>query len=413
MNPGWNIKRRVIIAVLLIFLLAPVLPGLAQAPLVITATGTMTRKDADVMQLTMTFPPEGGKVSGTATWSGYSTGNAICPSSMDISLEGTYAGGDGGTVTGTSSGTAALECPKGTNYFSIDGSWSGNFFANGTGYGVMDMTAGQGASQLIWQVTFSSTDFATAFQVKVTPKTILTKYNIRVEDSPGDGVYAASAWSDHELSLLNVVLQQIPPDLLKNMALSSIVRNKVEVNEFGEVPTTVGMYYRWGLNGDDKTGSSAVIRIFDRAFKPFDFSFDPNGDVEFKGSLLHEMIHALQSRRDQNSVYTSMTESPLVQDFMDATRSDATSGSGSASNWYNNGWAWYPNQQRWIYHGSQDNQPPTRYGTTSPWEDMSESVMMYVYDPQRLMTSSMPRYEFIRDHIYQGIEYENGIQKKP
>jgi hypothetical protein len=44
---------------------------------------------------------------------------------------------------------------------------------------------------------------------------------------------------------------------------------------------------------------------------------------------------------------------------------------------------------------------------------MSESAMMYVYDPQKLQAGSVQRYNFIRDQMFGGVEYENGIQKKP
>jgi hypothetical protein len=44
---------------------------------------------------------------------------------------------------------------------------------------------------------------------------------------------------------------------------------------------------------------------------------------------------------------------------------------------------------------------------------MAESVMMYVYDPERLKNSSYERYYFIRDEMFGGVEYEDGVQKEP
>jgi hypothetical protein len=38
-------------------------------------------------------------------------------------------------------------------------------------------------------------------------------------------------------------------------------------------------------------------------------------------------------------------------------------------------------------------------------------VMLYVYDPQRLQIRSPQRYNFIRDHMFGGVEYENGVRK--
>jgi hypothetical protein len=67
----------------------------------------------------------------------------------------------------------------------------------------------------------------------------------------------------------------------------------------------------------------------------------------------------------------------------------------------------------WDLTGAPGNNPPTDYGKTDPTEDMSESAKMYVYDPQKLQASSPQRYNFIRDQMFGGVEYENGIQKKP
>jgi hypothetical protein len=249
------------------------------------------------------------------------------------------------------------------------------------------------------------------WQESATSEYIYTTYGIRVEDSFGGDGYDQTAWSNHELSLLNDVLKQIPPDLLKNLALTSIVRNKTSLDENGnKEPDVFGCYSPCDQRVDpDCTGSSANIRIFDHAASPFDFTNDPNGDTQFKATILHEMIHALQSRRDQYSEYDNPTTSPLVENYMDATRPDTAIDAGVDRN----GWAWYGKQLGWKLYGAPGNVPPTDYGKTNPLEDMSESAMTYVYDPQKLKDSSPQRYNFIRDQMFGGIEYENGIQKKP
>ncbi len=92
---------------------------------------------------------------------------------------------------------------------------------------------------------------------------------------------------------------------------------------------------------------------------------------------------------------------------MDATR--PVTDMGNPAFWGNNGWDLIAG--RWRLTGSPGNQTPTTYARTNPAEDFSESVMMYVYEPQKLQNSSMKRYEFIRENIFGGVEYENGIQK--
>ncbi len=270
-----------------------------------------------------------------------------------------------------------------------------------------------------WSKVFTFEDpaafSASAAPAQITSEYIYKTYGIRVEDSFGEDGYAQAAWSDHELSLLNDVLKEIPPAMLKNMALTSIIRNKLDMDENGSLHAGGGKYFPCGkYNGKDCSGASSVIRIFDGAVSPnSDFSNDPNGDIEFKATILHEMIHAYQYRKDENSIYMDVYNSPLVLNYMDATRPNTASESGPTSGWNHNGWAWYGQPAGWKLYSTNDNLPPTDYGKTNPIEDMSEAVMMYVNDPLNLRAVSMARYNFIRDQIFGGVEYENGIQKQP
>ncbi len=245
----------------------------------------------------------------------------------------------------------------------------------------------------------------------ITSEYIYTTYGIRVEDSFGDNQYVQKSWSQHELDLLNDVFKELPKEMLQSMSLNRIVRNKEDVDAAGNPKSgTFGEYWPCIIEEDkDCSGSSATIRIFDRATRPSDFQDDPTGDKEFKATILHEMIHAMRYHKNQNSIYANANDSPLVQNYMDATRPNTAIEAGIN----HNGWAWYGKQLGWRLYGAPGNEPPTNYAKTNPMEDMSESVMMYVYDPQKLQVSSMARYNFIRDQIYGGIEYENGIQKKP
>ena len=420
MNRIKNLQRWIIFAVIFALLFPPMQVVQAQELKTITATGTLTRPDNESFSipLTMTFPPAGGEVTGSAYFY-YSENNSdgtISEMTVQWTFEGTFAGGDGGAAVGTVSGTIVA---TGNPVFEYTGPWSGNFYANGTGNGVYDATVsggGQSASgQFIWQVTFSAEEFAAALQPTVTSEYIFATYGIRVEDSLAGDKYGQKVWSEHELSLLNDVLKEIPPDLLKNMALTSFVRSQYNLDANGNPkPTTFGAYFCCGSSGvADMSGSSAAIRVFDQASSPFDFTNDPGGDTQFKATILHEMIHAMQYRRDQYSVYDNPYKSPLLQTYMDATLPLHAVDTGI----WENGWTWYEARgaggdwKLWSTIDTAGNKPPTDYGKKNPLEDMCESVMIYVYDPQRLKDSSMLRYNFIKDQMFGGIEYENGIQK--
>jgi len=119
----------------------------------------------------------------------------------------------------------------------------------------------------------------------------------------------------------------------------------------------------------------------------------------------------MQYHKDDYSNYKNVYTSPLVQTYMDSITPLQAIDTGI----WKNGWVYYEwhGENAWKNFGGPENNPPTDYGKTDPAEDMSESVMMYVYDPQKLKSSSALRYTYIKDQMFGGVEYENGIQKKP
>lgn len=254
-----------------------------------------------------------------------------------------------------------------------------------------------------------------AFGAQITSEYIYNKYGIIVEDSFGDDLWEPASWTDQELILLDDVLRELPPELIKKMAVKRIVRNKQNFDKNGfPQSSTAGLYSACnGKEWKNCDGSESTLRIFDRAWEPGDFSNDPDGAKQFKGTILHELIHATQYRSEQNSGVINPYENTLVQNYNDATREITDINAPGFKSW--NGWDWGNKTgesppPKWHYTNAT-HQPPTNYGLTNPLEDMSESVMMYVYDPQKLQTTSMVRYNFIRDFIFEGVEYDNGTQK--
>jgi hypothetical protein len=337
-------------------------------------------------EISISFNPVGGPVTGTM----HATHSVPAGDHQEIldvngTLDGTFTGGDGGQLIGTITyGVWEWTCPSCNFVLATPASlsgypWGGSLHANGTG----DGTLYPGTT---WSVTFSAADFQAGL---ATPAPTETSQNSLQHQIGGiSAEMGDKIWSDHELQLLNEVLTQFPPDLLNKLALKSILRFSAYTDDGKSDPNTFGVY----------SLSSGTIRIFDRAKKPFDFSND-NGDTEFKATILHEMTHALQYYKDDQSKYNNPAgQNPLVRDYINI------SGAGQ------DGWT-YSYTGGWTYQPVNGNDPPTNYGMTNPLEDMSESVMMYVYEPQKLQNSSPQRYTYIRDRIYGGVEYANGKPK--
>ncbi len=416
-------QRSMFFAVICALFFLPLLVVHGQDSQTITAQGTITGNGISI-PFTIEFPPNGGPVTGTIIYSGAATNEgARCPDTLIVAITGNFAGGDGGAANGGFEGTEQVTCadrsigdltityhPGGVINGEIIGSgWIGNFYANGTGSGTMVFRASAWdlEENVTWQVTFSDAEFQAALPNNITSEYIFTTYGIHVEDSLGGDQWVQKSWSAHEIGLLNDVLKTLPPGFLNQISLTRIVRNAVKIDNNGTAkPNVMGTYYSCDEKTDpDCTGASSTIRIFDSATEARLFPDDP--DKEFKATILHEIIHAYQWHKDKNSTYTKVFESPLVKDYIEATR--PRQGLDTPPN----GWNYSEPPPDWVLWTDESHSPPTEYGKISPIEDMSESVKMYVYDPKKLLDSSEARYYFIRDKMFGGIEYDNGKQKKP
>jgi len=243
----------------------------------------------------------------------------------------------------------------------------------------------------------------------VTAEYIYNTYGIRVEDSVGDSKGTAKSWTDHELSLLNDVLKEIPSEFLKEISLTRIIRSGARIAPDGTTkPNTYGTYYPCDAQTDpDCSGASTAIRVFDAANSPNGYFHD--ADKEFRSTILHEIIHAYVRHNDNGAVYTNPLESPRFQNWVDATKKNPAESDQLYV--HQNGWGWYTPPGGWKYFGDPGNLPPTDYSLTNPEEDMAESAMLYVYDPGGLRAKSPARYNYIRDYLFGGAEYDNGKQK--
>ncbi len=139
---------RVLIAVLLF---ASFTISNAEAQTQITANGQLCEDGGGCYPFSLTFNPKGGPVTGV-----FKASSGVY--SVTANFNGTFAGGDGGAVTGTVTGQGG-EIGKGLS--GLSGTWSGVFRANGKGDGKWQWTA-DSATSGTWNVTYPANAFQPA-----------------------------------------------------------------------------------------------------------------------------------------------------------------------------------------------------------------------------------------------------------
>ncbi len=456
-----RISKQITFLFLIIVLLLQVTPVYAQGGNSITGQGTIENPTGGgSIAFSLTFNPAGGPVSGeTAAINmpytmgfgveGFSTTTFVnypaCP------ITGNFAGGNGGAIqaTVTCSGTFSqtINTPVGSGTVKGAMTWTatvnGTLNANGTGSGSADMTSSGTTEPFVmngiqfpgssspassysttWQVAYPAAEFQAGL-IPLTPEYFQQTYGITVENGDAE-------WKDEELRAMDELFRQLPQSFLDQLALTKIVRYQSAWDK------------NWNLNRSTRADysaadqrlcptcalSSETIRIYDSVFDPAKSQFenDPQGLTQFKGTLVHEMTHALQFFKEPQSMYKSAYKNPIVQNWINTTKPvQADPKTGWIFGYYQkefdengqekkdaNGYVIWKHVSKWKYWGATDgNRPVTSYASTNPLEDMCDSVKMYLYDPQKLMNNSMVRYQFVRDNIFGGVEYENGQQKKP
>ncbi|HCS41163.1 MAG TPA: hypothetical protein DIW44_16515 [Anaerolineaceae bacterium] len=344
----------------------------------ITASGQMCSQGI-CNNIYITFPPNGGPINGTLSGEGNKDG---CLFKNSGTLSGTFAGGDGGAVNGVVSWTMTASCGGNSISDTWGGTWEGAFYADGTGKGSGIVKSASGN----WTVSFSADEFQ-RITTPITKEYFKATYGIDVVDG-------TTQWTDRELRLLDDLFKKLPKSYWDKTKFTRIERNSVKIDSVtkAEKPNVFGDYAYW----------NRTIRVFDHANSPFDFEDDPNGDKQFIGTIVHEMTHAYHFYKDYKSVYESSVEndnSLLMTAFRENSRDDSKD--------FRTGWAWKPIDKKWVFKGAaEENKPISDYAKdVDPHEDLCESVMFYVVDPASLAAKSPNRYQFIKDSIFNGVEY--------
>lgn len=434
----WKIyQRSLTLTFIFVFLLSAPLAAQAQQGAAVTGQGTL----AEEVPFTLTFNPSGGPVTGTTkTYTQGGTVNfgvpgysySVATTYPVCNIIGDFAGGDGGALqaklTCVGQSKLLITTPVGngntTGTTNLTAMLSGKLSANGSGGGTAQITYVTAinaytmnginfpASTSPPQTTSSTWKLAyegKAFQAALAPPTFehfQQAYGLTLENGDVE-------WKPEELRWLDQLLKELPQGFRDNLALKKMVRYQDSWNQNWQTnPNTFGDFSPVdqrecpGCAMTDRT-----IRVYDHASSPYDFKDDPA--TQFKGTILHEMTHAFQSYKSKTEVQSNVNGTPLLQNFMDKTRPKPESVAGINKN----GWAYgYKNpitkEKEWRFYGAEGNEVPTDYSNTNPQEDLCESTMLYLYDPQRLKASSQARYDFVRDNLFKGVEYENGTQKK-
>jgi hypothetical protein len=175
-------------------------------------------------------------------------------------------------------------------------------------------------------------------------------------------------FTDSEKKGIQEVLDKYKP-LMKcdNTPVKQIGRTNKGITKNGGCvaeTTTMGEWF------DD----SGTLVLTDAASDPTDFK---DKDQQFKGTAAHELAHGLLNKFDPRTckTYDDENDNPVMKEFRKSTGWDAT------------GTTLTP---------TDTDKAPTDYAKTNSQEDLSESMMLYMYDPEKLKKESPARYEFCK-----------------
>ncbi|MBC8275996.1 MAG: hypothetical protein H8E40_13645 [Chloroflexi bacterium] len=199
----------------------------------------------------------------------------------------------------------------------------------------------------------------------LTKKYFKTKYGITLVDRD-------EKWSEEEKKWLDDLFKILPKEFWGKASLKTIERWKKHNAYFGAY--------------DNKD----TIFIYNNAHTLYDKFNGKSEEKQFKGTILHELVHAIQWRR-----YTNAYHDTLVTKWMNKFK-----------------WEWkFDKKKRFpIYKGNTDKLP-TEYVKTNgknPLEDMAESAMLYVLGPEVLKKKSPTRYDWLKTNLFGGKEYKDG-----
>lgn len=187
----------------------------------------------------------------------------------------------------------------------------------------------------------------------------------RYSDCPDDtkDQIKSRPWTDSEQQGVNEVLDKYQPLMqCPNQPIKKFARTNKSIDDCKPDGSTQGEWFE----------DSGTVVLTDSAYKGSDFN---DNFSNFKGTAAHETAHGLLNHFDPRSCqsYKDSADNPLMQEWNKAAGWDST---GQTLN------------------ETDGDKAPTKYAKTNSMEDLSESMMLYTNDPDRLKQSSPGRYAF-------------------
>jgi len=177
----------------------------------------------------------------------------------------------------------------------------------------------------------------------------------------------SKAFSDEEKAQVNEVLDKMSGLMTcDNHPIKQIGRTgKAITRDSSGCQAETSTYGEWFED-------QGTLILTDVASNPLDF---PDKATQFKGTLAHELTHGLTNGFDPRTctAYDNMADNPLMQEWAKATGWDPT-----------------------LSNLADASKAPTEYAKTNAAEDLSETVMMYLYAPDELKAKSPERHAFAK-----------------
>lgn len=176
----------------------------------------------------------------------------------------------------------------------------------------------------------------------------LDKYEINLSHLTDENL---AAWKSSEIDIILEGIDDLPDHLLP-----------FEKNQYFK-------HYKRGYGPSASTVANATITVFS-------VWEDLDNNEERMSSLIHEIGHNIGSRLDQD-------ESKKWLDFS----------------------GWVEKEGKWT--SSKTDQIVSKYGLTNPAEDFAETFTAYRYNPATLKKMSPDKYNYMKDNVFLGLEYDS------
>ncbi|MBI3891496.1 MAG: hypothetical protein HY303_08205 [Candidatus Wallbacteria bacterium] len=203
---------------------------------------------------------------------------------------------------------------------------------------------------------------------------------VRIDDQP-------KAFSSEELGFLDDALAKVPASFYERTELQRTgvlsMNGSADEQVFGLTRTGADLP-RSAVQISDRSESPNSEDRIDFPTPPY--SAEESKRLEFEATVDHELTHRFLRFNPGDKLYTDINQNPLI-----------SGENGWAAKF---GWSFDPGKQKWSLDPVRKREAPTRYAMEdNPSEDMAESVMIYLHDPQRLRSASPERYAFVRDRL--------------